>query len=508
MKRRDFIQDFSLLSGSVVFGMNGISVQAFGHPLLLNMGQTNGKILVIIQMFGGNDGLNTVIPFEDSTYYSKRPNLAIAKNSVIPLVNNMGLHSSLLPMKELYDKGKVAVVQNVGYANPNRSHFRSTDIYLSASDASEFIYDGWVGRFLSQTFPDFPMQQPEHPMAIQLGSVESLLLQSQFGSMGTVFENPNTFYQLVSGLSTDNDPPPNTLAGDELKYLKQVAVQSKQYAGVIKDKADKAVNTVTYPNTNLGRQLAIVAELIAGGLNTPVYLVSIGGFDTHANQLTAHANLLKQIADAVLAFQKDIENQKVDDKVALMTFSEFGRRINENGSAGTDHGTAYPLFVVGKNVKGGLLGSNPNLTDIDNNGDIKFKYDFRQIYTTVMQDHLGLSSAEAKSVLFKDFSKIELFGSNVTALSGLEEDIAELKQNYPNPFQGATTIEYELRKQAKVRLSVMDLEGKEISELVNESQTPGVYKVNFRADDLASGLYICNLQINQRRRVKQMLVAN
>ncbi|MCU0414531.1 MAG: DUF1501 domain-containing protein, partial [Ignavibacteriaceae bacterium] len=217
------------------------------------------------------------------------------------------------------------------------------------------IDDGWVGRYLAKVLPDHNPINTDHPMAIQIGSTQSALLECTCqGSMGISFESPNQFYQLINGSTADNDPPPDTVAGNQLKYIKEIAALSIRYAQVIKEKADLVENKVEYPNTRLGRGLAIIAELVAGGLETPVYLTSIGGFDTHANQANSHANLLTGVAQAVEAFQADLKLLGIADKVVLMTFSEFGRRLNQNGSAGTDHGTAAPLFVIGRNVNGGI----------------------------------------------------------------------------------------------------------------------------------------------------------
>lgn len=508
MDRRHFLNQVGLLSGA--FALQGIGVKAFSHPQMFDMQGTNGKVLVLIQFLGGNDGLNTIIPFEDAIYYNKRPKIGIAKDQVLKLDTLRGINPSLKSFKDLYDSGKLTVVQNVGYENPNRSHFRSTDIWLSGSASNEFIYDGWVGRYLSQAFPDFPAQIPKNPMAVQLGSVESMLLQGPAGSLGTVFENPNSFYQLVNGATADTDPPPNTLAGQELKYLKEVAAQSIQYANVIKTAADKASNLVTYPTTNLAKQLAIVAELISGGLETPVYLTTIGGFDTHADQVVNQGKLFKYVADAVAAFQADIEKAGVADKVTIMTFSEFGRRVNENGSLGTDHGTAAPLFVIGKSVKGGFLGQNPSLTDLDSNGDIKFQYDFRQVYSTVLRDHLGLKDAEAQRILTKDFTKLTIFKDLTTGIDPFSPTAGltfELGQNFPNPVSSQTIIPFTLRQDASFQISLLDMQGKNLGLIKNETLTKGVYNdLVFDANYLTSGTYLYLMECNGAKQIKRMVV--
>jgi uncharacterized protein (DUF1501 family) len=508
MKRRGFLKNIGLISGAgaISFSISGIPVNAFARPFL-NINSLNGKILVLLQLKGGNDGLNTVIPYEDGIYFNKRPNIGIPKDSVVKLNTLTGLHTSLQPLKQLFDNGKLALIQNVGYANQNRSHFRSTDIWLSASDSNQFLYDGWAGRYLAKAFPDYPLLPPEFPMAIQLGSVQSLVLESQHGGMGVTFQDPNNFYQLVSGITADNDPTPSTLAGDELKFLKEIAALSIQYASIIKAKADAGQNKVTYPNTNLGTQLAIIADLISGGLQTPVYMATLDGFDTHANQANTHSNLLKTFADAVKAFQDDLQLMGVADKVVTFTFSEFGRRLTENGSLGTDHGAAAPMFVIGNPVQGGIVGSNPSLTDLDNSGDVKFKYDYRQIYTTLLTDHLGMEKQKVTEILLKDFQTLPLINNSPT---GVENNIIpneyELKQNYPNPFNPETQITFTLGKSSNVKIKIFDMLGREVATILNEYKNTGNHSVKFYANGLASGTYIYSIEADNFRESKKMVL--
>ncbi|MBC5994529.1 DUF1501 domain-containing protein [Pontibacter cellulosilyticus] len=503
MKRREFIRNMGLLGGSMALGLNGIPLKAFSSPLLLNIEQTNGKILVLLQMNGGNDGLNTLIPYEDDLYYNKRPQIGIKKQDVVALNEFTGLNPAMAGFRNLYEDGKLGIVQNVGYENHNRSHFRSTDIWLSGSDADQNLYDGWVGRSLSYMYPDFETDIPEHPMAIQLGAVESMLLQSPIGSMSVVFENPNTFYQMVSGSIADDDPPESTLAGTELAFLRKISSQSTNYASVVKEKADKGKNTVTYPNTSIGKQLAIVASLIAGGLETPVYLTTISGFDTHANQLTAHAKTLTQLSEAITAFQSDLETTGMADRVVLMTFSEFGRRVEENGSRGTDHGTAAPLFVIGKSVSGGIIGGNPNLVNLDKNGDLLHQYDYRQIYTTILQDHLGLNKAKTEAILGKSYEKLNLF--HKSAETGFSFAPLQLNKVYPNPFQYSAAFEYELKRSIHIRLSIFDLQGREVAVIYDGLQNAGRHSQHF-SNRLATGTYIALLSGEGRQSSKKVVV--
>lgn len=489
MDRRSFLRNLGLVAGAgtVSMALGNIPIRAFSRSFL-NIQAVNGKVIVLLQLSGGNDGLNTIIPMEDSLYYNARPSLGIRKEDVIKLNNLTGMHPSLQPLKAMYDDGMVAIMQNVGYASPDRSHFRATDIWLSASDSNVVIDDGWVGRYLAKVLPDHNPINPEHPMAIQIGSTQSALLECTCqGTMGISFESPNQFYQLINGSTADNDPPPDTIAGNQLKYIKEIAALSIRYAQIIKEKADAVENKATYPNTRLARQLAIVAELIAGGLETPVYLTSIGGFDTHANQAGGHANLLTTVAQAIEAFQTDLKLLGIEKRVVLMTFSEFGRRVNQNGSGGTDHGTAAPLFIIGRNVFGGVYGNNPDLADLDNNGDIKFKYDFRQLYATLLTQQLGMPIERMPEVLMRDFDTLPLISEKAGNLSG--PSVFHLEQNYPNPFNPATTISYYLRIPQAVRLDIFSSAGDKVATLVNAYQETGNYEVQFDGRSYSSGVY-------------------
>lgn len=503
MKRRDFVRNLSLLGGSLALGLNGIPIKAFSSPLLVNMEQTNGKILVLLQMNGGNDGLNTLIPYEDDLYYYNRPNISIKKEQVVALNEVTGLNPALAGFRDIYENGKLGIVQSVGYQNHSRSHFKATDIWLSGSDANQNREDGWIGRYLHNIYPDFQTDAPVHPMAVQLGSVESMLLQSTAGSMSVVFESPGTFYQMVNGGTADDDPPLNSLAGAELAFLRKISSQSSSYATIIKKTADKGKNKVTYPKTSIGRQLAIVSSLIAGGLETPVYLTTQTGFDTHANQLTSHARILSQISEAVTAFLTDLELYGVADKVVLMTFSEFGRRVAENGSRGTDHGTAAPLFVFGKSVTGGIIGGNPNLGNLDKNGDLFHQYDYRQIYSSILQDHLGLSKDKARLILGKDFEKLTLF-QNTGDTKPIHAPL-QLIQVYPNPLQYYAAFEYELKRSMRTRLSIFDLNGREVLVAQEGLQSSGRHIYHF-TNRIAAGTYLLRLSGEGHYSTKKILV--
>ena len=343
MKREEFLKIGGGATLATMLGGWPISTYA-SNPLLdiiARSAAASGRVLVLIQLNGGNDGLNTVIPLDQySVLSTKRANILIPESGVLSLSNTgkaTGLHPAMSKIRNMYDAGYVNIIQGVSYPNPDLSHFRATDIWLTGSASNQYLDTGWLGRYLSETYSGFPTGYPNtsmpDPLAIQIGTGVSTVCQGPKGSMGMAISDINSFYNIINGTV---DPAPNTPAGHELTFIRYVALLTQQYTGVIKAAASSANNISTlYGDANtLSSQLKIVARLIAGGLQTPLYVVSMGGFDTHAGQadstdhaLGTHANLLQRLSEAVNAFFDDCKLLKIDKRVAAMTFSEFGRRI-------------------------------------------------------------------------------------------------------------------------------------------------------------------------------------
>ncbi len=401
--RREFLQS----------GAKGIGLLAFSRfaPAFLTHTALAGApppekdrtILVLIQLAGGNDGLNTVIPFEDDAYHRLRPTLGIPKRDVLPIGGGLGFHPSLAPLRELMDEGRLSIVQNVGYPNPNRSHFRSSEIWETASDADDYLSTGWLGRF----FDNACAGSAGHagPEGIHLGSEmpQSFLAAEPhpvFGLSRGVGRPPN---EAQSRLIEDLIEPESAARQPaNLAFLQHTMMDALVSERRIQKILTEAKPGARYPQGPLAASLRSVAAMIAARLPTRVYFVSHGGFDTHGNQLPAHARLLGQLADSMRAFQKDLDARGLAGQVLTMTFSEFGRRPAENVSKGTDHGTAAPLFVMGKQLRGGLHGSPPSL-DIGPKEDLKFSTDFRSVYATVLDNWL---SSPSKEVLGGEFPKV------------------------------------------------------------------------------------------------------
>ncbi len=363
--------------------------------------------LVVIQLAGGNDGLNTVIPYGDRAYYNSRPQLAIDKSDAlqIPGADGYGLHPNLTGLLELIDNGQAAIVQGVGYPNPNRSHFTSTDIWHTGNHSGQGY--GWLGKYFDNTCAG----KPNPNGSIAIGNKAPLALHGKT-QKAVNFETEELFRWAGSTVDSSLKNSYDTINRKEVEAKENDSqldflVRTSLDAQVSSDRIRAAVSKqplLNYPDGQLAQQLQLIASMIRADLPTRVYYASLGGFDTHANQLNSHSNLMRQVGDALNTFQKDLKKQGNTGKVMTMVFSEFGRRVAQNGSNGTDHGTAAPMFLIGDNVKHGLLGKHPSLTTLDE-GDLKFNTDFREVYAAILEDWMG---ADSKAVLGKKYTKAKV----------------------------------------------------------------------------------------------------
>lgn len=376
MNRRNFLS----LTGTFTGGMLLLPdfLYAFGAQQNTSL-VTGEQCLVFIQLNGGNDGLNTFIPFEDPNYYYNRPKIALSKDDVISKNKGMAFHPALKGLAEIQQNGDLSVIQNVGYPEPNRSHFRSQEIWQTASSTNQYIDEGWLGRYLD-------LQCKEHtPTAgINIDNIDNLALKGNEPNSITI-KDPNRFK-----LKNDTDETVKLSNNPQLDFVRKIANSVTEGAEEIQNALSKSTAENSYPKTGLAKNLAWIARLIKGNLNSKVYYTSLSGFDTHDNQLAIHKNKLSELNDAVFAFYSDLKNARLLQNVTIVIFSEFGRRVKDNGN-GTDHGTAAPMFIIGGNNKGTIVGKNPNLTDLDN-GDLKFETDFRSVYATLLQQKLNFEA--------------------------------------------------------------------------------------------------------------------
>lgn len=511
MKRRNFLQHAasSLLLPVLI---DGYGAKAFARPSsfvqsLISLANQTDRVLVIIQLQGGNDGLNTVIPLDQMSVYTAsnfRGNIAIPEAKSLKLKNRYGtgLHPAMTGMQQLFNDGKLSIVQGVSYPTPNFSHFRASDIWMTAVDSNQTSSSGWAGRYLDTQFPKYPEAYPTtampDPPAIQIGYVTTTSLLGPTDSMAIVLQNPDTFARLVGDKPNDPTSTVSGYAGQQIDYIRQQQASSVSYAGQIKTAAGKAKNLVTYPANNpLGDQLKIIARLISGGLQTKVYYVTLGGFDTHASQVDAtdstlgtHANLLKTLSDAVLAFQNDLNKLKIEDRVVGMTFSEFGRRAISNGSRGTDHGTSAPMFVFGTAIKSSMVGKNPNLSDLDNN-NLKMQTDFRQVYAAILKDWFGTNVSTETTTLFRDFDVAPVFRETVTTIEPLANDVLL----YPNPASSDVVLESDALRQGIKSVSIINSQGRSTA-IDSFRLNPQSIQVN--VSPFPAGQYIVCIETSQR----------
>jgi uncharacterized protein (DUF1501 family) len=391
IKRKKFIQIGSLATAAVMLPK---FLKAFESP---NMVPIGNKVVVILQLSGGNDGLNTVIPIRNDIYYKARPRLGITREKALSLTDEVGLHPALTGFKELYDDGSLAILNNVGYPNPDRSHFRSMDIWHTASQSNEYWTNGWVGRYLDAQCNgcDKPTQ------AIEIDDVLSLALKGD-NIKGIAVKDPRRLYGTANEkFFRDVMKNHKDEAGDQpVDYLYKTMAETLSSADYIFQQSRLHPTNAEYPKTDLGTSLKTIASLIFSEINTKVYYVSLGSFDTHINQEAQQQRLFTEMNDAVKIFVKDLKDQHRFEDVMLFTFSEFGRRVEQNASNGTDHGTGNNMFLLSGGLKQkGLINPLPDLGDL-NEGDLKYSIDFKNVYATVLKKWLN---ADDQKILTKKY---------------------------------------------------------------------------------------------------------
>ena len=386
MNRRNFLT----LTGTFTGGMLVLPsfLHAFGTQDSLIIGE---QCLVFIQLNGGNDGLNTFIPYDDPLYYDFRTKIALNKDAVVGKNKGMAFHPALKDFAQMQQNGDLTVIQNVGYPEPVRSHFRSQEIWQTAADSNKYINEGWLGRYL-----DLQCHEHQPTAGINLDSIDNLALKGMEPNTITV-KDPDRF-KVKSNKENEklSDNP-------QLDFVRKIANSVVEGSDDIQNALKQSKTEISYPKTGLSKNLEWIARLVKGNLNSKVYYTSLGGFDTHDNQLSIHERKLTELNDALFSFYNDLKQSQLLQNVTIVVFSEFGRRVKDNGS-GTDHGTAAPMFVIGGSNKGTILGNNPNLADLDN-GDLKYQIDFRSVYASLLQQKMGF-----------DYSKIGIKNNPVSGL--------------------------------------------------------------------------------------------
>jgi uncharacterized protein (DUF1501 family) len=510
--RRSFIQALGLAgAGSMVLANSAISASK-ASPLSIALSESeNDNILVIIRLKGGNDGLNTIVPVYDyGTYANLRPTIKHQQSDLLNLNADFAIPDYMSSLESVWGNGNMKVIHGVGYPDQNLSHFRSSDIWASTDDIN-FEPTGWWGRYFEDLYPDYIINPPDIPPAVQIGSLGNLIFDGTESNYAFSVANPAQLANIASnGALHDVINIPDCVYGDKLLFMRATTNTTFTYAGVIHDAYLAANNDVSYADEELANQLAIIARLIKGGLGTKVYMVTLGGFDTHANQIEDHRTLLEDLSNSIKNFYDDLGATGMQNDVLAMTISEFGRRPYENGSNGTDHGAASPVLLFGPGLNGsGFVGAHPDLSVWDSNDNLIPTTDFRNVYSSVLTDWFCLDPSVVNTILLnQNYETLDL-GLNCQALSTSDfSDVSNLAHVavYEN---NRTYIELQMPVTAHVDIKLYDILGKEIGTLKNEVLFTGRHTIDVRAsinNRLSYGQYIYRIALGGQFYSKSILI--
>jgi len=540
--RRSFMQALGIAgSGSMMLGSNMLTASA---PSPLTSAIANAEtdnILILIRLSGGNDGLSTVVPIEQyDTYANARPNIYIPESKLLKLTDEFGIPSYMNALEPMWGEGQFKAVHGVGYENQSLSHFTGSDIYANTdltTTGFSGLNTGWMGRYFEDIYPDYLVNPPASPAAIQIGNFGSLVFQGEETNYAFVTSNIDQLQEIAeTGVqySLEDSLFNNCMYGDQLKFLRGVANTTYEYSGLIHEAYERGQNQVQYQDNGFARQLALLARLIKGNLGTKVYMISMGGFDTHGNQPLAHERLMSNLSIAINNFYEDIAFTQQDDKVLSMTFSEFGRRIFENGSNGTDHGKAAPTLFFGSGLNGSaFVGEHPSLESPNGRGNLEYTMDFRDLYATVLAEWLCVPIPLVEQHLLNHTYAPVNLGFNC---SGVDfPDIAYSDEPYtpptpmdPNgedptpellnavvhkpfyPTQQTPHIYLEMPFSAHVDIQLYNILGQNVGTIYNEMMFEGSVEINIRErmpNHLSTGKYIYRIQVQDRKMSKSVMVA-
>lgn len=541
MNRRKFLEMISMAGVGTPFLLNGMPSRFMNQFMDFNFScdAVNERVLVILRLAGANDGLNTVIPVNQyDNYANLRPNIKIAQtgtgayiplDTTVALTKQVGLHPSMTGFKSLYDSGKLTLLNGVGYPNPNYSHFRSENLMFAGKDGSnnQDLLDGVFGRYLGNLYPGLsgnPTTQNPDPLAIQLGNLNPCLFYEHVTEKNIEY-NLSGFQNTLFGGLQNLIIPQQSEYNDLLDYIKGVATSMDTYYNRVMAVFNAGNNSTTsYPTSTLAKQLKTVARLIKGGSKTKIFQVNLGGFDTHVNQIQSgstqlgnHANLLADISNSISAFQADIEALGIGHKIMTITFSEFGRQVRENSSLGTDHGDIAPFFVIGNNLSGGVMGDHPLFTNTTSYyySQAQRKFDYRQIFASLLQDWLGADSGLISSTELQDFvtptNKINIVSSSsvasavCTTLGTAEVATKNKMMVYPNPAKDYIHIDFPnemLGNEAYIYF--YDASGRQV---LTEKESVNNHRTNVFIGNLPNGNYIIKVKVKEDEFATKVIIA-
>ena len=545
--RRSFLQALGIAgSGSMMLGSNFLTASA-PSPLTsaIAMAETD-NILILIRLSGGNDGLSTIIPIEQYDIYANaRPNIYLPESKILRLTDEFGVPTYMKSLEPMWGEGQFKAVHGVGYENQSLSHFTGSDIFAN-TDLSTTGFSGrntgWMGRHFEYLYPDylsdFPGSRPEGPAAIQVGNYGSLVFEGEETNYAFVTNNIDQLEQIAqTGLQypVNDELFDNCMYSDQIKFLRGVSNVTNEYAGTIHEAYMRGANQIEYQDNGFARQLALLARLIKGNLGTKVYMISMGGFDTHGNQPLVHERLMTQLSIAVDNFYDDLAFTQQDDKVLSMTFSEFGRRIFENGSNGTDHGKAAPTLFFGSGLNGSaFVGDHPSLDEPNSRGNLEYTMDFRNLYATVLAEWLCVDIPLVEQHIMDGYTYTPVnLGFNC---SGVDFPDIVYSDGEPTPPTPTDPVEenpnpellnaivhkpfyptdstphmyLEMPFSAHVDIQLFNIMGQYLGSVYNEIMFEGSIEINIRErlkTYLATGKYIYRIQVQDKKLSKSIMVA-
>lgn len=506
MKRRNFIKKSALGAAGITVAVNGIPMKAIAQDLFKFGRSGEDRVLVLIRLNGGNDGLNTLIPLDQfDNLVAQRPSLHIPQANLINLnSNNLALHPSMTGMANMFQNGKLGIIQNVGYPQQNRSHFRSMDIWTSGNienDAST----GWLGRYFQADHQNYPTNYPNedfpHPFAISMGYEVSSTCQGLVSNFSIASNDASQHFNVGGGVTAVH----TGYYGAHIAHINNMILQSDQYGQALQNayNAGNSLSSLYDANNETAMHLKQIARLISGGAQTKVYILNINGFDTHDGQIVSgspttgvHANLLKTLSDAIHAFMDDINLLGLSERVLGMTFSEFGRQIASNASNGTDHGDAAPLFLFGSCLSAQVIGNNPTISNtIENQAGVPMQYDFRDVYASILHDWFGVSESDVQG-LFETQVNLMPIAQACNGNVGIDQNSEINTQEllcYPNPASHLATVSFASENEF-VSLALFSSSGILIKEILGGNLNPQKHNFQIDISDVPNGVYVLNIR--------------
>lgn len=511
--RRSFMQTLGLGGIGATLMVNGIPM-AYGQPTPLTNALSradNGRIIILVRLQGGNDGLNTIVPVYDYDRYANyRPTLRHNLEDIYRLSSDFGMPGYLQEfMEPIWEGGCMKVVHGTGYEDQNLSHFTGTD-NMSRGIDDELIETGVYGRHFESIYPDYLLNLPEAPPAVQIGGVGDFIFTGSESNYAFAVANTNQLERIASSGELFNVADvPDCTRGSQLRFVRGVLNATLKYSGVINEAAASQTNTVEFPDTNLGRSFAVISRTIKANMGTCVYMVNLNGFDTHANQPDAHQRLLTDLTQSVSAFYRDLEPSGRDNDVLTMTFSEFGRRVRENGSNGTDHGTAAPMLLFGPSLNGsGFIGEHPNLRNLTRGGNLRYTQDYINVYGTIMEQWLCIDPAVINQSIPRPYTSLDL---GFTCSSGVTNHDYLVRENFEHmPIYEDERVSIRINNnfQDTYEISLFNILGQKAGDLYNDVLEAGTYDISItdQLPQLTAGVYIYNINKNNRNYSKKIII--